>query len=175
MITVRFFRGETGPEGTFSDVTVEDESRQVMFRCKGAELAWHDNKPNISCVPDGAFSMCKRFSPSHNRDVWHINVSGRTQVEIHSGNLAGDPTLGMPHDVQGCALLGEEISTFLPGEPVGMVKDAKGNMTPRVIKTEQRGVTRSRDTIAAFEAILGHGPAQAIFEWAPGIGPKETT
>jgi hypothetical protein len=94
-------RLETGDSGTFGTLVLGG----ITFAT--GELPWRDNLANKSCIPPGTYTCTYRFSPSHNKNVYHVdNVEGRTDVEVHSGNWAGDTTLGYKSDVLGCLILG---------------------------------------------------------------------
>lgn len=50
------------------------------------ELPWLDNKNNISCIPEGTYSVIAYQSPTKG-DVWLIqHVPDRTMIEMHSCN-----------------------------------------------------------------------------------------
>lgn len=70
------------------------------------ELPWADNKPFVSCIPEGEYSMAQRastvvYSASRGRyqNGWEIrDVPGREWIMCHPGNWATD--------TQGCLLIG---------------------------------------------------------------------
>lgn len=70
---------------------------------------WKDNKPDISCMPQGLYNVTRGDTSSH-KDVFKIlNVPNRTNILIHPGNCASDVILGKEvhaTDSKGC---------FLPG------------------------------------------------------------
>lgn len=80
----------------------------MMFICKTLELAWKDNKPNVSCIPPGVYE-CKytrsnRLSQLKGKDVLTYEVLGvknRSGIRIHSANyfyqLHGCIALGSAH------------------------------------------------------------------------------
>lgn len=70
------------------------------------ELPWYDNKPQISCIPKGIYDCKPRYSPKFKQHYHLQNVEGRSYILIHSGNFAGDVSLGLKSNVQGCILLG---------------------------------------------------------------------
>lgn len=81
------------------------------------ELPWEDNKPGISCIPQGIYNFFPFKSP-HNGDVWKaIYVPNRSDIEIHSGNYAN---YGMNNGVlfepqiKGCILIGLGIEENIP-------------------------------------------------------------
>ena len=98
------------------------------------ELPWRDNVQGLSCVPVGSY-ICKwQYSPSHNRNVYHLqNVPDRTDVEIHPGNYCGDTSkmnesAQEPYrtDVKGCILLGMNKEMILGQMMLGQSRTAVG-------------------------------------------------
>jgi hypothetical protein len=56
--------------------------------CYTIELPWIQNKRNISCVPEGLYTLQKRYSPKF-KDHFHLkNVVGRSLILIHPANNA---------------------------------------------------------------------------------------
>jgi hypothetical protein len=105
----------------------------VMIRDDGAmecvtlEHPWRENRHGVSCIPAGAYTATKRFSPKHNMDVfWVDGVPDRQAIEIHVGNL--------PADTEGCILVGSQR---------GMVQGKDG--------VEHPGITGSK---AAFAKLM---------------------
>lgn len=76
------------------------------FYCYTLELPWRDNRPNISCIPEGTYRARLRRSPKFGVVYWVLEVEGRTYILVHSGNWAGDRALGLITDTYGCILLG---------------------------------------------------------------------
>ncbi len=73
------------------------------------ELEWLDNAPRVSCIPLGTYTCTRRYSPKHKQEVFGIDdVPGRSQIEIHSANLASQ--------LLGCVAVGTERGE-LDGEP----------------------------------------------------------
>jgi len=69
------------------------------------ELPWRDDKSDVSCVPEGDYTLYPFLSPTHGL-VWRLNnpslgvygtgmvpEGARFGIEIHAGNTFGD-TLG---------------------------------------------------------------------------------
>ena len=70
------------------------------------ELPWRGNRRSVSCVPSGEYLCGIVQSPRFGR-VYHIrDVPERSHVLLHSGNFAGDVSLGLRSHVEGCVLLG---------------------------------------------------------------------
>jgi len=90
-------------EGTFGKLIFPDG-----WWCYTVERPWLDNKPMVSCIPDGVYSLGLRYSPTVRRitrdrymEGWEVqDVEGRTYIMIHPGNW--------PTDLQGCIGVGEQ-------------------------------------------------------------------
>ena len=72
--------------------------------CVTCEDPWNDNKPNISCIPFGAYTV-KPHSSVKYPNVWEITgVKDRSAILIHNGNSN--------KDTNGCVLVGEYFTDF---------------------------------------------------------------
>jgi hypothetical protein len=61
------------------------------------ELPWKNNKPNISCIPTGKYTLEPILSPSKGQ-CFNISCPARKYILMHSGNVLGDS--------RGCLLVG---------------------------------------------------------------------
>lgn len=71
------------PDGTNGTIFLNGK-----ILCYSIELPWHNNKPRISCVPEGTYELIKRYSPTHK---WHLElnkVPNRQLILIHAANDA---------------------------------------------------------------------------------------
>ena len=71
------------PEGTNGNLECDDK-----FICKTIELPWKENQKRISCIPEGKYSLKKRYSKKFK---WHIeimDVSNRSSILFHPANNA---------------------------------------------------------------------------------------
>lgn len=86
--------------GAFSEVDLNG------YKWYGVEKPWRDNKPSISCIPEGIYYAERYDSPTPGRGtVWQFNdVPGRTHIQIHKGNWESD--------VIGCIALGKELGAM---------------------------------------------------------------
>ncbi len=75
--------------------------------CNTLELPWRGNRQGVSCIPCGEYDVAIRQSPKFGPVYQVKNVPGRTWIEIHPGNLAGNVELGFKTHVEGCILLGK--------------------------------------------------------------------
>lgn len=77
-------------------VITDDAGNHV---CYTLELPWLNNAHGISCIPTGLYHGDRFQSPHRATEVWKLrDVPGRGDIELHTGNL--------PHDTEGCILLG---------------------------------------------------------------------
>ena len=83
------------------------------------ELPWRNNINKLSCIPLGKYVCNWTYSNAFGRNMYAVNaVPGRSGVRIHSGNFAGDVTLGYRSHVLGCILLGQGYAKI--GNQVGL-------------------------------------------------------
>lgn len=66
------------------------------------EEPWNDNKPSISCIPEGNYRCIPhgwKGEPVRMKQCWEITgVLGRSAILIHVGNTV--------KDIEGCVLVG---------------------------------------------------------------------
>jgi len=101
MDPIRLLRTSTGTQGTSGVLVAED------FECCTLELPWHDNEINISCIPTGTYTAQFIVSNHYGPCYWIRGVPGRSEILIHTGNLAGDENEGWKSHSAGCILVGE--------------------------------------------------------------------
>ena len=71
------------------------------------ELPDRSNQPNFSCIPPGRYVATRKHSEHFGREVLLLEcVPGRSDVEMHPANWAGDITKGWHSDLRGCLALG---------------------------------------------------------------------
>ena len=78
------------------------------FACYTLELPWRDNKPFISCIPEGLYTIALDDSVIIGKKpvLRFYDVKGRWGILIHVGNYAGDVSAGNKSDVSGCIAIG---------------------------------------------------------------------
>ncbi len=98
-------------EQTKGDLLINTGSKKFM--CKTLELPWLDNQSNISCIPEGKYTVVVRYSNKYKRHLHIIDVEGRGYILIHWGNYAAskNPRSGSP-DIRGCVLVGQSYADF---------------------------------------------------------------
>jgi len=96
------------------------------WSCYTIERPWLDNKPNVSCIPEGEY-RCEPFSGTRFQDVVQImDVPDRTFILFHTANF--------PYDVEGCIGVGDRF-----------LSDAL-----------EPAVYNSKKTLAAFFDVVGY-------------------
>jgi hypothetical protein len=71
------------PNGTNGEVF--HNGKRICFTI---ELPWLNNKPQISCIPEGKYEVVKRFSEHHEQHLLLKNVAKRSLILIHPANDA---------------------------------------------------------------------------------------
>jgi len=85
------------PDGTLGVIRLDEVAgRAADFWT--IERPWLDNQPNVSCVPEGSYSLIWRESPRFGWTWMLEDVPDRTYILIHAGNF--------PRNFQGCIGLG---------------------------------------------------------------------
>jgi hypothetical protein len=134
-------RGVSGPDGT-PGKWVSDSGKSFDT----IEREWLDNAPDISCIPPGDYICHRGRSPAHGDCFYVMNVpGGRTNVEIHSANLA--------IQLLGCVALGNGTGKFVKGSVMHIEGPAGLEVAP--LPHDMMGVTDSRNAIAAMMADMG--------------------
>lgn len=105
-IRIVLMREASTDDGTFGKVTLPDGTS-----FESLELPWRENKPMVSCIPEGTY-VCQSKTSQKFGDVYELkDVPGRAGILIHAGNAAGDESRGRRSDVRGCILLGKSRSS----------------------------------------------------------------
>lgn len=58
------------------------------YICRTIELPWLDNKPRISCIPEGRYRVVQRWSEKFKFHLHILDVVGRSFILIHPANNA---------------------------------------------------------------------------------------
>lgn len=109
----RLRRSPSTDQGTFSVLSFGNQAVHSV------ELPWRDNRVQRSCIPVGAYRCALVKSPRFGRVYGVSNVPGRSNVLIHSANLAGDVELGWTTQLHGC---------IAPVARLGSMRNAAGHM-----------------------------------------------
>ena len=74
------------------------------------ELPWRENRPSISCIPEGLYRVEWTWSPRFRRLMYLVSgVVVRTGIRKHPANLMGDAALGYKSQLNGCIAIGERL------------------------------------------------------------------
>ncbi|MBI9110329.1 DUF5675 family protein [Maridesulfovibrio ferrireducens] len=107
-------------QGTLGVLTIPE----VNFKCFTIELPWLDNANGISCVPIGIYKLILRWSDHWKSYVYQfVRVPGRTAVQAHWGNVAGDKSKNFKSHSKGCVLLGSMVCQIWGQLAVGNSKN----------------------------------------------------
>lgn len=96
MITATLTRIEYLEDRTLGRLDVEGETFATL------ELPWRNNRPNVSCIPNGFYNAALRWSSKYKEHVYIDHVPNRSMILIHNGNY--------PHQTKGCILVGERFA-----------------------------------------------------------------
>jgi hypothetical protein len=153
---VTLTRRETGPDGTFGDVSLNDGMLVTVLQTM--ERPWAGNEKDVSCIlpePGGAaiiYPALHLFSPAHG-NCYHLQrVQGRTEVEMHSANVF--------QQLKGCIALGRAVATFPKGAVLGRGDHAI------TLDRAQKGITESVAAMAIFERLTAKQPLELEVRWA---------
>lgn len=93
----------------FSDIdgTIGMLYKGRRFLCYTMEPPWRNNRPNISCIPQGEYEveyLARSSSGKYKDCYWIKGVRGRKGILFHKGNLVTD--------THGCVLPGLTLGTL---------------------------------------------------------------
>lgn len=123
-------RHESGDQGTFGRMWARGLS---LF---SGELAWRNNLPNISCIPQpGLHRVVWTWSPRFKRFMYLLlGTDPRGGIRAHAANFMGDDTLGFRRQLNGCIALGEKLGWM----------------------DRQKALLLSAPAVRRFESHMGH-------------------
>src|ERR1051326_3400208 len=70
-------------KGTNGDLLLNGEKI-----CSTIELPWKQNKPQVSCIPEGEYELRKRYTSRFGRHFILMNVPNRSYILLHAANDA---------------------------------------------------------------------------------------
>ncbi len=62
--------------------------------CQSIELPWQHNAPNISCIPEGEYTLQHRYTEKYGNHLLVENVPGRKWILFHPANHAKNELSG---------------------------------------------------------------------------------
>ena len=77
------------------------------------ELPWLENKRNISCIPEGVYTLKPRFSEKFKHHLLIENVENRSLILIHPANNACKELQGCLAPVTSLTGIGKGLSSRL--------------------------------------------------------------
>ena len=82
------------------------------------ELPNRGNAPGLSCILAGVYQAMPVMSPHFGCELWRLlDVPGRSYIEIHPADWAGDVNKGLYCDLMGCFGVGYGTGLLQPPEP----------------------------------------------------------
>lgn len=92
---------------SLGDCYIRHEDGRIEYIGKSLERGWRNNQNNISCVPEGTYTLKLEYSPRFRKDLWELyGVPNRSECKFHAANywkqLNGCIALGNKHiDING--------------------------------------------------------------------------
>lgn len=140
-------RTSTDDEGTFGILS----SDEGAFQVRTLELPWRDNAKGASCIPAGTYTFRWRKDSLKHGECYEMDVDaeapGRTNVQIHSANWAGDESKGKKCQLLGC---------IAPGQSAGVLDG-------------QKAVLGSKAATKALADFFGREPFELAVRWGNGL------
>ena len=134
MRTVTINRQPDNGVQTLGILNVLKQNNQ-LFVSKTLELAWKNNKGQISCIPKGEYLVKWTLSPRLGYNTYEVmNVPTRGGIRIHNGNFYTQ--------IKGCILMGSAL------------KDINSD--------GQQDVVHSGDTLKSFEKEMNYEDFELI-------------
>lgn len=118
MRSATLLRQPGSDQGTFGRFESDDGHLELV----SLELPWRDKDgngigdPQRSCINAGLYRCIWEESPTKGWTYHVHDVSGRSGILIHVGNLAGDVEHGWVSDSLGCILLGTSRGVITPDQ-----------------------------------------------------------
>lgn len=97
------------------------------------EDPWKDNACQVSCIPDGEYTIRRHTSPKFGLCYSVDNVPNRSHILLHAGNTSDD--------TQGCILVGLQFGELKGRPAILRSKDAMVLLLARLAKDETAKLT----------------------------------
>ncbi|HKB43232.1 MAG TPA: DUF5675 family protein [Chitinophagaceae bacterium] len=131
------------PNGTNGDLLLNGDKI-----CSTIELPWKENKPQVSCIPEGKYELKKRYTPRFGNHFILMNVPNRSFILLHAANDA-------LKEMRGCIapdsfLTGEGKGTQARAALAKVVKAVnpeleKGNQVFLTIQSKKNGYSNQKN------------------------------
>jgi hypothetical protein len=126
-LNIKVQRQTLSPFSTIGELFIDGE-----HECWTMEPVFSTEDVKPRAIPEGTYSLIRRFSAEHKRDVPGVeNVPGFTDIEIHWGNF--------PVDTKACMLVGQTKGPH--PDFIGSSKIAFGNLWDKLVPVWDRGET----------------------------------
>jgi len=116
MQRIKITRGHESDKQTLGLLQII-ENEKVIYACYTLELAWKENKHNISRIPSGLYKAKKITRPNKDKAISIIEVPDRSYILIHKGNFHTD--------IRGCILVGRSLKYLNKDEYMDVVYSTK--------------------------------------------------
>lgn len=94
------------------------EGSEVIFNCDTLELPYISNKRNISCIPQGEYTVKITYSNSYNQEMYEVlGVPGRAGIRIHPANFV--------NELRGCIAIGKNYTDINKDGKVDLLNSKK--------------------------------------------------
>ena len=101
------------------------------------ERKWLDNRSGESCIPNGEY-ICRRIVSPHFGETFEVtNVTGRSHILLHKGNLEDDS--------HGCILIGEQYEPMF---------DKKSGTFKNAVLSSGKGFSEFMDKLKGQETFI---------------------
>lgn len=114
---------------TLGHLTLWDGSEK-LFDCVTLELAWKDNKRNVSCIPKGVYKVSPRHSETYKNHFILEDVPNRSTILIHQGNFYTN--------TEGCILVGSRFGQ-INNDSLLDITASRRTLSKLLAVTEERG------------------------------------
>ena len=74
---------------TTGKMVVFDGDKLLLSVCT-IEPPDNGNQVNVSCIPEGVYTVKKIYSPKFGKCFWVQDVNGRSEILLHRGNYSKD-------------------------------------------------------------------------------------
>jgi hypothetical protein len=131
---IELVRINTGITGTNSKLLIDGK-----FVCFAIELKWHNNQRNISCIPNGEYTLKKYSSLRHPSTFEVVGIKNRSKILFHSANKASTELEGCIAPITSFTLnsgegIGSKKAFTLWMEELGKLKDIE--KIPFIVRSE---------------------------------------
>ena len=148
------------PKGTNGIITYK--GKEI---CKCVELPWFDNRPRLSCIPEGFYTVFINYTEKDSHHLYIPWVPERNYIVIHAVNLAVRELQGciapvIRHTGAGMGVNSEEAMKILmdavyddiiAGEQVNLIISSKHGMDECAIPGAKKAGTAGVSTHRAAE------------------------